>query len=80
MEVDVQNIFFDKLQHRVVQSHRVPTLDIHVSPIWVIVFDLRRHHIALTYATKAYTKATILSIRFLIVENECMAKELQATK
>lgn len=31
-------------------------------------------------ATRAYSKATNLSVRFLIVENECMAKELQAAK
>jgi len=41
---------------------------------------MRKHPTALADATRAYAKATILSVRFLIAENERMAKELQAAK
>jgi len=41
------------------------------------MFDVRRHPTALADATKAYAKATKSSVRLLIDENECMAKELQ---
>jgi len=39
-----------------------------------------RHPTALDNATKAYGEATNSSVRFLIDENECMAKELQVGK
>lgn len=39
-----------------------------------------RHTIALVDATKAYAKATSSSVILLIVENNRMAKELQAAK
>lgn len=46
----------------------------------MIVFDVRKHLAALADATKAYSEATSSSVRFLIAENECMAKELQVAK
>lgn len=41
---------------------------------------MHRYPATLVDSTKAYVEATSLSVRFLIVENEFMAKELQATK
>jgi len=80
----MHNISFDESQHKVVQSRKVPTLDVHVSPVQigerVFVFNVCRHLPALAEDTKAYTEATNSSVRFLIAENERMAKELQATK
>jgi len=64
--------------------HRVPTSDVHVSPVQfeekVIVFNVRRHPAALADATRAYAEATSSSVRFLKAKNEHMAKELQAAK
>jgi len=31
-EAEMHTVSFDKSQHRVVQSHRVPTLNVHISP------------------------------------------------
>jgi len=42
--------------------------------------NVRRHPASLVNATKAYTKVNSSSVRFLIDENERMAKELQADK
>lgn len=44
----------------------------------MIVSNVCKHLATLDDATKAYAKATSSSVRFLIAENECMAKELQA--
>ena len=46
----------------------------------MIVFDVCKHPATLFNATRAYVEATSLSVRFLITENERMAKELQTTK
>ena len=46
----------------------------------MIISDVHKHPAALADATRAYAKATSLSVRFFIVENERMAKELQTTK
>ena len=55
LEVDVHNISFEESQHIVVQSHRVPTLNVHVSPVHfqerVIVSDVHRHPTTLADAT-----------------------------
>jgi len=67
-----------------VQSRRVSTPDVHVSPVQseerVIMSDVHRHPAMLTDATKSYAKATSSTVRFLIAENERMAKELQVAK
>ncbi len=42
--------------------------------------DMRKHPTTLDDATKAYAKATSSIVRFLIAENERMAKELQTSK
>lgn len=42
--------------------------------------DLSKHAATLDDASKAYAEATHSSVRFLIVENECMAKVLQMAK
>lgn len=84
MEAKMHNIYFDESQHRIVQLHRVPTLNVHVSLVefeeQVIMSDVRRHLATLTDATKAYTEATSSSVRFLIAENQHMAKEIQVAK
>lgn len=81
MEADVHNVSFDESQHIVVKSHKVPKLDLHVSPThfqeWVIVSDVCKHLVTFPYATKAYAEATDSNVRFLIAENKHMAKELQ---
>ena len=46
----------------------------------MIACDVRKHPTTLADATRAYAKATIPSVLFLIGENEKMAKELQTTK
>lgn len=46
----------------------------------MIMSNVRKHPAKLVDATKAYAEATISSVRFLIADNECMAKELQSTK
>ena len=76
----MHNISLEESQHRVVQSHRVPTPYVHVSPAYfeeqVIMPNVHRHLATLANGTKAYVKATSSSVRFLIAENEHMAKEL----
>lgn len=61
-EANVHNISFDESQHRVVQSRRVPTPDVHISPVHfqerVIVPNVRKHPIALADTIKAYAEAT----------------------
>ena len=42
--------------------------------------DVHRHPVALGDTTKAYANATSSIVRFLIAENECIAKALQVTK
>ncbi len=83
-EEEMHNISFDESQYRLKQSCTVSTLDDKTSPMWfeewVIVSDVRKHPYALVDATKAYAKATNSSVRFLIAENERMAKELQVAK
>ena len=44
------------------------------------MFDVHKHPTILADATRAYVKATSSSVRFLIAENERMAKELQTAK
>ncbi len=59
-------------------------MDVHTSPVQfeerVIVSNMCKHPAALVDATKAYALATSSSVRFLIAENERMAKELQTAK
>lgn len=80
----MHNISFNLSQHRVLQSHRVTTLDVHA---YLAQFDERvivscvcKHLATLAYATKSYTEATNSSVHFLIVENKQMDKELKMTK
>lgn len=40
------------------------------------MFDVRKHTKALADATRVYAESTSSSVRFLIAENERMAKEL----
>ena len=42
--------------------------------------DVHKHLVALANATRVYAEGTSLSVRFLIAENERMAKELQVAK
>lgn len=80
----MHNIPFDESQHRVVHSHRVPTLDVHVSFVqfeeWVIMSNVRKNPTTLANGTREYAKATSLSVRVLIAKDERMAKELQVVK
>ena len=46
----------------------------------MIVSGVCKHPTTLADATRAYAEATSSSVRFLIVENERMAKELQTAK
>lgn len=46
----------------------------------MIIFDMRKHSTYLVDATSAYAKAIRSSVRFLIVKNERMAKELHMDK
>ena len=46
----------------------------------MIVSDVRKHPTTLDDATRAYAEATSSNVRFLIVENKKMTKELQMTK
>lgn len=70
----MHNILFNESQHRVVQSHRVSTLDAHTSPASVeermIMSNMRKHPKTLADTTRVYVEATSLSIHFLIGENE----------
>jgi len=79
----MHNVSFDKSQHTIVQSRRVSTLDDHTSLAQceeqMIMSDMHKHPVALVDATRAYVKATSLSVLFQIEENEWMAK-LQMTK
>lgn len=78
------NITFDESQYKFVQACRAHTPDEHASPAYleerVIVSDVQKHPVASVDATNAYAKSTNSCVRLLIAENECMAKELQATK
>lgn len=47
---------------------------------WVIVSYVQIHPTSLTNDMEARVEATRSSVKFLIVENECMAKELQAAR
>jgi len=80
LEEEMQNISFDELQRRVVKSCKVSTPDEHTSPVpfeeRVIVFDMHKHPSVLANATRPYAEATSSSVRFLIPENEKMAKDL----
>ena len=42
--------------------------------------DIHKHPTTLADATRVYVEATSSSVRFLIAENERMAKELQVAK
>ena len=46
----------------------------------MIVTDVHKHPAALVDATRVYAEATSSSVRFLIAENERMAKELEVAK
>ena len=46
----------------------------------MIVFDVFKHPVALADATRVYAEATSSSVRFLIYENERIAKGLRTTK
>lgn len=74
LEEEMHNISFDESHHRVVQSHRVSTPDVHTSPVQVeecmIMSDVRKHPTALADATGVYVEATSSCVRFLIDENE----------
>lgn len=84
LKEEMHNTLVDESQHRVVQSHRVSTPDDNTSPMQfeeqVIMSNVCKHLVALADATRAYVEAIRLSVHFLIVENELMAKELQTTK
>lgn len=83
-EAEMRNISFDESQHGFGQSHRISTPEGQTSPAQVkelvIMTDVHQDPTALADATKVYAKATSSSVRFLIDENEQMAKELQVAK
>jgi len=74
LEGELHNISFNESQHKVVQSHRVSTLDDHTSPTQfeeqLIVSDVCKHPVALVDSTRAYVEATSSSVYFLIGEHE----------
>lgn len=80
----MHNISFDESQHRFVQSCTVSIVEDHTSPAQVeervIVTDVRKHPAVVADVTRVYAKSTSSSVRFLIVENERMEKELQTAK
>ena len=61
-KVEMQNISFDDSQHRVVQSHRVPTLDVHIYLVHfeerVTISNVLKNPTTFSNATRAYVKAT----------------------
>lgn len=66
LEAVMHNIYFNELQHRVVQLRRVPTPDVYVSPTKfeekVIVSYVCKNPSTLVDATKAYSKSTSSSV------------------
>ena len=84
LEAEMHNISFDESHHRVVQCLRVLTPEDQTSPAQfeeqVIVTNMHKHPATLADATRVYVKDTSSSVRFLITENEKMAKELQKAK
>jgi len=80
----VYNKDFDVSQDKVVHACRVHIPNEHASLAnfeeRVIVSDVQRNPPSLVEATKAYAKAMSSSVKFLVAENEHMAKELQATR
>lgn len=80
-EMDVYNLSFDESQQRIVHARRKKLLDDHTSPAHiegrVIVPDVRRHPISISEALKAYVESIRLIVKFLIIENQRMTKDLQ---
>lgn len=78
LEVEMNNILFDKSQHRVVQFHRVSTPEDYTSLVKyeerVIVSDVCKHPSALVDATRTNAEATSSSVLFLIAKNERMGR------
>jgi len=74
LEEEMHNISFDESQHRVVQCHRVSTLEDQTSPTQVeeraIVTDMCKHPSALANVTRVYFEATSSSVCVLIAKNE----------
>ncbi len=76
--IDVYNITFDESQYNFIQACKAHISDEHASLAhfeeWVIVLDLRRQATTFANATKAYVEATSSSVKFMIAENQPMAK------
>jgi len=79
-EVEMHDNSFDESQDRFVHPNRVPTAKDQTSPAQVekqvIVADVHKDPVALANATRVYAEAIKSSVRFLIVVNERMVKEL----
>jgi len=79
--MDVYNLSFDESQQMIVQARIKHLLDDHASPKHieerVIVSDVRRLLATLIDASKAYIEATSSIVKFLLAENDQMAKDLQ---
>lgn len=62
----MHNTSFEESQHKVVQSRRVPTANVHVSLAQfeeqVIMFDVCKHPKTLVNATIAYVEAINLNV------------------
>lgn len=82
--MDVFNMLFDELSQRIVQAQRKHFSNDHVSPAFmkerVIMPDVRKHPVAMVDATMAYGRATSSNVKFLLAENEQIAKNLQAAR
>jgi len=80
LSMDVCNLSFDESQQRIVQARRKWLLNGHASPAHmeerVIVLDVRRHLAAMANASKAHAKARSSTVKFLLAENDRMAKDL----
>lgn len=78
--MDVYNLSFDELQRKIVQmwSNHFPAN--HMSPAFikerVIVSDVRKHPTSMADATFSYAGATSSNVKFVLVENEQMTKNL----
>ena len=78
------NLSLDKSQHNILHARRKKLSDDHTSPTHtkerVIVPDVRRHLFSMVEASKAYAEATSSMVKFSIVENDQMEKDLQEAR
>lgn len=84
LDMDVHNLSFKKSQQRIVQAQRKKLPEDHTSLVHieerVIVSNVRRHPTTMVEASQAYVEATSSAVKFLIAENDRMAKDLQEAR